>query len=113
MAGECVTSLTEDQFEEVVRRNSGTVLVDFYTAWCPPCKQVAPVIEQLCAENRATLKVVKMDAEENPNVAAEFRVSAVPTFVLFHAGKKVGQITGAQPKASFEKWIAACVSGTA
>ena len=109
---ECVVSLTEDQFDQEVLKNPGTVLVDFYTAWCPPCKQVAPVVEQLCAENQGKLKVVKIDAEENPGVANNYHVSAVPTFVLFHAGKKVGQISGSQSKSAFEKWLASSVAGT-
>jgi len=71
------------------------------------------VLEELCSEKRSSLKVVKMDAVENPKTASQHRVSAVPTFVLFHAGKKVGQISGFQSKAQFEKWIASSVSGAA
>ena len=113
MADGCVISVTDDQFEQEVLQNPGTVLVDFYTAWCPHCRQVAPVLEELCSENRSKLKIVKMDAEQNPNTASTHRVSAVPTFVLFHGGKKVGQISGFQSKAQFEKWIASSVTGAA
>jgi thioredoxin 1 len=108
-----VVSVSDDQFEEEVLHNSGSVLVDFFTPWCPPCRQVAPVLEELCSENRPNLKIVKIDAVENPKTATEHRVSAVPTFVLFHAGKKVGQISGFQSKAQFVKWIASSVSGAA
>lgn len=111
MSDACVASVTDDVFDEQVLRHTGTVLVDFYTAWCPPCRQVAPVLEELCAQNRATLKIVKIDAVENPKAAAAHRVSAVPTFLLFHVGKKVGQISGFQSKAQFEKWIASSISG--
>jgi thioredoxin 1 len=110
---ECVHSITDDQFDQEVLGDPGTVLVDFYTDWCPPCRQVAPIVEQLCAENHGKLKVVKMDAVENPNAASSYQVSAVPTFVLFHGGKKVGQMSGSQSKAQFEKWIASSVDGTA
>jgi thioredoxin 1 len=113
MANECVSTVTDEQFEQEVLRNPGTVLVDFYTAWCPPCRQVAPTIEQLCSENRASLKVLKMDATENPKTASEHGVVGVPTFILFHAGQKVGQVSGVQSKAQFEKWISSSVSGAA
>jgi thioredoxin 1 len=113
MADECVVSITDDQFEDEVLRNPGTVLVDFYTSWCPPCRRVAPTVEALCSEKSSSLKVVKMDAVENPKTASEHGVSAVPTFVLFHAGKKVGQLSGVQSKVQFEKWIASSVSGAA
>jgi len=113
MAEGCVISVTDDQFEEEVLGSPGTVLVDFYTAYCPPCRQVAPILEELCSEKRSNLKVVKVEAIENPKAAIEHRVSAVPTFVLFHEGKKVGQISGFQSKAQFEKWIASSLSGAA
>src|SRR5688572_27783553 len=105
MSAECVFSITDDQFREEVLHSPGTVLVDFYSAWCPPCRRVAPELEALCAENSATLKVVKMDAVENAKTALKHRVSAVPTFVLYHAGNKVGQVSGSRSKAQFEKWI--------
>ena len=108
---ECVIPITDDLFEEVVLREPGTVLVDFYTSTCPPCRQVAPVLEELCAENRSKLKLVKINAEENPKAAIDQGVSVVPTFVLFHAGKKVGRLSGYQSKSQFEKWIAASVGG--
>ena len=111
MNDECVISVTDEEFEAQVLRHPGTVLVDFYTAWCPPCKHVAPIVEELCREKRSALKVVKMDAVENPRTATEHRILSVPNFVLFHAGKRVGQLPGAHSKAQFEKWIASSVIG--
>jgi len=67
---------------------------------------VAPVLELLCAEHQTTLKVVKVDASENFDSAAAHRVTRVPTFVLYHAGKVLGEMSGYQPKDRFEKWIA-------
>jgi len=87
--------------------------VDFYSAYCPPCRQVAPTVEKLCCEKRSSLKVVKMNASENPITASDHGIAAVPTFVLFDAGKKLGQISGVRSKAQFEKWIASSVSGAA
>src|SRR5262245_21958039 len=105
MATDCVRSITDDQFVEEVLHSPGTVLVDFYGEWCPPCRQVVPELEALCSENVPSLKVVKIDAVVNPKSAVEHRVSVVPTFVLFHGGKKVGRISGYRSKAQFEKWI--------
>ena len=106
MSEACVVSLSEKQFEQEVLRDQGTVLVDFYTTSCPPCRQVAPVLEQVCAENRSRLKIVKIDASENAQVAAAHRISAVPTCVLYHGGRKIAQMSGYQSKLQFEKWIA-------
>ena len=113
MSDACVVEVTEDRFDDEVLRQQGTVLVDFYTSYCPPCKQVAPTLEQLCSERHSDLKVLKMNAAENATTAGRHGVSAVPTFVLFHAGKKVGQLVGVRSKAQFEKWIASSVSGAA
>ena len=113
MSQTCVLALTQDDFAQQVLRHSGTVLVDFYTPACPPCRQVAPILEQLCAEKRSTLKVVKINAEENFELACTHRISAVPTFVLYHGGKKLAQITGFQSKVQFEKWIESSLEGTA
>jgi thioredoxin 1 len=113
MSQTCVLALTQDDFDQQVLRHSGTVLVDFYTRDCPPCRQVAPILEELCAEHRATLKVVKINAEENFELAWTHRISAVPTFVLYHGGKKLAQITGFQSKPQFEKWIELSLEGAA
>ena len=112
MPNECVGSVTDDRFDEEVLRHPGTVLVDFFTPHCGPCRMVAPVVERLCSE-RSDLKVLKMDASENPITVAKHGVSFVPTFVLYHAGGKVGQVCGVQSKAQFEKWIANSVDGAA
>ena len=107
---QCTVAVTDDQFEEMVLRHPGTVLVDFFTPHCGPCRQVAPVIERLCSERSSELKVLKMDAADNPKTASKHGVSVVPTFILFHAGEKVGQISGVQSQAKLEKWIATSVS---
>lgn len=72
---------------------------------------MAPVLEQLCAENRTTLKVVKVDASENFDTAASHRIRRVPTFVLYHAGNVLGEMSGVQSKESFKKWITELVPG--
>ena len=112
MADGCVVSVSEDEFQKVVLDNPGTVLVDFFTTWCPPCRQVAPILEALCVEQRSSLTIVKVNAAENPNITSAHKIAAVPTFVLYHAGRRISQVSGFQSKPQFEKWIASSVDAT-
>jgi len=81
------------------------VLIDFYTPTCPPCRAFAPTLEQIATEQADKLKVVKIDASVEGQLAAEFEIRAVPTFVLIDSGAKKAQITGARSKKDFEKWL--------
>ena len=91
-------------FEREVTGHSGLVLVDFYTDGCAPCRMMAPVLEELSKE-RSGLKVVKVDAATNIEVAGQYRVQAVPTFLLFNNGQVRGQFTGARSKKDLASWI--------
>ena len=96
----------QDAFQTEVVSQPGIVLVDFYTDGCAPCRMMNPVLEEL-AKERSDLKIVKVDAGTNYQVAAQFRVSAVPTFLLFNRGQVVGQFTGARSKRDLVSWIEA------
>src|SRR5947208_2416158 len=74
------------------------VLVDFWAAWCGPCKMVAPIIEQINEEQHGKLKVVKLDVDDNPEVSGQFGVMSIPTMVLFKGGSEVKRIVGYRPK---------------
>jgi thioredoxin 2 len=74
------------------------VLVDFWAAWCAPCKIVAPVLEQLARDRAGKLKVVKMDVDNNPATAGQFLVRSIPTMILFKNGQVVDTFVGAMPK---------------
>jgi thioredoxin 1 len=100
-----VTPVTEDNFQQEVEAHAGRVLIDFYTPTCPPCRAFAPTLEQIAAEQTGKLKVVKIDASTEGQLAAEFEIRAVPTFVLIEGGAKKAQITGARSKKDFEKWL--------
>ena len=100
-----VTSVTEDNFQAEVEAHAGRVLIDFYTPTCPPCRAFAPTLEQIATEQAGKLKVVKVDASVEGQLAAEFSVTAVPTFVLLDSGVKKAQIIGARSKKDFEKWL--------
>ena len=100
-----ITSVTENTFKQEVEDHAGRVLIDFYTPTCPPCRAFAPVLEQIATEQADKLKVVKVDASEEGQLAAEFGVTAVPTFVLLDNGVRKAQLTGAKPKKAFEQWL--------
>lgn len=86
---------TELNFDELVKE--GLVLVDFYADWCGPCKMIAPVLEEIEKEDE-TLKIVKVDVDEQGVLAQRFGVMSIPTLVLFKDGQKVDQVIGFVPK---------------
>jgi thioredoxin 1 len=91
------TSVTDDSFHAEVLESERPVIVDFWAAWCGPCRVMSPILEELAAE-RPDLRVVKVDTDRNQRVAAEYGVLSMPTFMVFRDGAPVGQIVGARPK---------------
>ena len=90
--------VTDLSFADDVLTGNKPVLVDFWANWCGPCKMIAPVLEEIAAENREKLTVAKLDIDENPNTAREYQVMSTPTLLLFKGGKPVKRIVGAKPK---------------
>ena len=100
-----ITQITQSNYQAEVANHAGRVLIDFYTPTCPPCRMFAPILDEIAAEQAGKLKVVKVDASEEGKLAADFGVTAVPTFVLLDNGVRKAQITGAKPKKAFEQWL--------
>jgi thioredoxin 1 len=100
-----ITTVTEDNYQQEVESYPGRVLIDFYTPTCPPCRMFAPTLDQIAAEQAGKLKVVKIDASTESELASEYGITAVPTFVLLNGGARKAQITGARSKKDFEKWL--------
>ncbi len=96
MAG--VPYVSEANFKSEVLDSVVPVLVDFTAVWCGPCKMVAPIIEQLHTEWQGKVKVVKCDADQNPNVLMQYGIMGIPTLMLFKGGQVAERVTGYQPK---------------
>lgn len=93
-------TVTDKSFVDDVLTSEKPVLVDFWATWCGPCKMVAPVLEEIAAENGEKLTIAKLDIDANPNTARDYKVMSIPTLILFQGGKPVKQIVGAKPKAA-------------
>ena len=89
--------LTKDNFNEIVVNSEKPVLIDFWATWCGPCKMIAPIVEQV-ANERADIKVCKVNVDEEVDLAQKFEVFSIPTLVVIKNGEVVNTATGARPK---------------
>ncbi|TDC13025.1 thioredoxin [Streptomyces sp. 8K308] len=93
-----VTEVTDATFAEEVLRSELPVLVDFTADWCPPCRMIAPVLDELAREEAHRMRVVSLDVDHNPATASAYGVLSAPTLMLFRAGEPVRSLVGARPK---------------
>ena len=90
---------TEQSLEETLAMNEGLVLVDFWASWCGPCRAIAPIIEELVQESAGRVTLVKVNVDEQPDLAARYEIRSIPTLVFFKHGAIIDRIIGAVPKA--------------
>jgi thioredoxin 1 len=98
-------TITDDNFQTEIEGADGLAMVDFWAAWCGPCRMIAPIVEQLATEYEGKLKVGKLDVDANQRTSARFNVRSIPTILFFKDGKVVDQVVGALPKPMLEKKI--------
>jgi thioredoxin 1 len=101
------TSIVSDgTFDQEVLKSTEPVLVDFFAEWCGPCKAMAPALEQLAAELKGKIKVVKLDVDQNPGTTAKYGIRAMPTLMMFKGGEVAAQHVGALvQKKKLEDWV--------
>jgi thioredoxin 1 len=98
-------AVTDDTFDAEVRKSDIPVVVDFWAEWCGPCKMIGPALEELSEEMAGTIKIVKVNVDENPNSPAQMGVRGIPALFLFKDGEVVANKAGAAPKAALADWI--------
>ncbi len=100
-----VKTVTDSNFEEEVLKSKVPVLVDFWAAWCMPCRMVGPIVDEMAKEYEGKIKVAKVNVDENSNVPASFGIMSIPTLIIFKNGKPEKTMIGVQPKDVFKKNI--------
>lgn len=106
MASKAVKEFTDDNFETEVLGSDSAVLVDFWAPWCGPCRQIAPMIDELAQEN-PNVSIGKVNIDENPGVAQKFGINSIPTLLLFKNGEVSESFIGVRPKAALQEALSA------
>ncbi|TAE32081.1 MAG: thioredoxin [Candidatus Kapaibacterium sp.] len=101
---------TDDNFQQEVLNSDQPVLVDFWAAWCGPCRMIAPLIEELARDYDGKAKIGKLDVDNNQRVAMQYGIRSIPSLLIFKGGKVVDQIIGAVPKTHISSKLEAAVS---
>ena len=99
-----IVTVTSERFQSDVLDFKGTVLVDFWAAWCGPCRMLAPILEQLAEEN-PQVKIAKVNVDEQPQLGSKFNIMSIPTVMIFKDGKLVNTSVGLRPKEDFLQYL--------
>ncbi|KAB8335381.1 thioredoxin [Scytonema tolypothrichoides VB-61278] len=97
--------VTDSTFKQEVLDSAIPVLVDFWAPWCGPCRMVGPVVNEIADQYKDQVKVVKLNTDENPNVASQYGIRSIPTLMIFKNGQKVDMVVGAVPKTTLSNTL--------
>lgn len=100
------TDVSEATFDAEVLEAEGTVLVDFWAEWCGPCRAVSPILDQIGEEHSDKIRVVKLNVDDNPALAAKYQITSIPAMKVYRGGEVVKTIIGAKPKPALEADLA-------
>ncbi|EAR26150.1 thioredoxin [marine actinobacterium PHSC20C1] len=100
------TEVTDANFEEVVINSQDTIMVDFWAEWCGPCRAVSPILDQIASEHADKIKIVKLNVDDNPQMAMKYQITSIPAMKVFRGGEVVKTVIGAKPKPAIEADLA-------
>jgi thioredoxin 1 len=106
---DAITQITDASFEDDVLKADNPVLVDFWAAWCGPCKMIAPILEELAGEYDGRLKICKMDVDSNTETPGKFNIRGIPTLMIFKNGNMEAMKVGALSKSQLSEFIDSCL----
>ena len=104
-----VSKVSDTTFESEVLKATGPVVVDFWAEWCGPCRMIAPALEEISGSLDGKVKIVKLNVDENPQVASKYGIQSIPTLMIFKDGQMASRQIGAAPKQKLEQWITTAV----
>lgn len=106
-----ITAAGDNDFAAVAEQSPVPVLVDFWAAWCGPCRMVSPVLDKLATERLGNVKLVKVDVDRSPQLSSRFDVQAIPTLMVMDGGKVLARQAGAAPAAALRAWLESALAG--